>query len=77
MREARRRSLDERQSLCQDLRKSVLNQGGKNLTVITIIVKYLWRCNHASYSTLSKFSLAYLRVRLDLFDHFKISRLGW
>jgi len=48
MREARRRSLDERQSLCQDLRKSVLNQGGKNLTVITIIVKYLWRAGRVS-----------------------------
>ena len=49
-----RRSLDERQSLCQDLRKSVLfNQGGKNLTVITIIVKYLWRYTHDDLSSMN------------------------
>ena len=42
MREARRRSLDERQSLCQDLLKSVyLIKAGK-ISRDPIIVKYLW-----------------------------------
>jgi len=44
-------------ALVLNLRKSVLNQGGKNLTVITIIVKYLWGHQSPPKARAKQFSL--------------------